>query len=315
MGAMVPVARWDEVEVEALSVGPMRGRWRDLATAAGSLRLGLVRGEIEPGARSSPVHRHGREEEFVFVLGGSGLSWQDGRTYELAAGDCVLHRANEEAHTLIASPGEALDVLIFGPREADEATHLPHAGVVRINEAWVAAMGGPEPWELEAAAGALPMPDAPSSPHERIVSLSQVPEEPAAHGPHAFVQRDLGVRLGSRSTGLRLTTIAAGHEGMPPHCHAAEEELFVVLSGSGMLLLGDQEWPVEAGAIVSRPAGTGVSHALRADPAGELVLLCYGERRPEDVVFYPRTGKALLRGLGVVVDARPEGAYWSYAAP
>jgi uncharacterized cupin superfamily protein len=88
-----------------------------------------------------------------------------------------------------------------------------------------------------------------------------------------------------------------------------------VLSGSGMLLLGDQEWPVEAGAIVSRPAGTGVSHALRADPAGELVLLCYGERRPEDVVFYPRTGKALLRGLGVVVDARPEGAYWSYAAP
>jgi uncharacterized cupin superfamily protein len=58
-----------------------------------------------------------------------------------------------------------------------------------------------------------------------------------------------------------------------------------------------------------------VSHGLRADPGGELVLLAYGERRPEDAVYYPRTGKALLRGLGVVVDARPEGEYWGYAAP
>ena len=312
---MVPVARWDGVEVEELAVGPMRGRYRDLGTAAGSRALGLIRGEIAPGARSTPAHRHGKEEEFVFVLGGSGLSWQDGATYELAPGDCVLHRVNAEAHTLIASPAEALDVLVFGPRATDEATHLPHAGVVRINEAWVAAMGGPDPWELEAAAGDLPMPEGPSPRHDRIVAVADVPEKADEHGPHRYAQRNFGVALGSESTGLRQITVAAGYEGFPPHCHAAEEELFVVLSGSGMLLLGDQEWPVEAGTVVSRPAGTGISHALRADSGADLVYLAYGERRPDEIVYYPRTGKAYLRGVGAIVDAGPTGGYWDFAAP
>jgi len=312
---MPAVAHIDEVEVEVLEVGPMRGHWRDLGTAAGSVAVGVVRGVIAPGARSTPVHRHGREEEFVVVLQGSGLSWQDGATFTIGPGDCVLHRAGEEAHTLIAGP-EGLDVLVWGPREADEATHLPHAGLVRIGETSVAALDGPHPWEREAAAGELPMPSGGPSPREQarnIVGLADVPAEPDEHGHHAYLERDFGETLGSRSTGLRHVTIPAGREGIPPHCHAAEEELFVVLAGAGSAWLDEAEHPVRAGSVIARPAGTGVCHHFVAGPESDLVYLAYGQRCRGEIVFYARSGVAYLKGVQRLVATEPMRGYWDFA--
>jgi uncharacterized cupin superfamily protein len=85
-----------------------------------------------------------------------------------------------------------------------------------------------------------------------------------------------------------------------------EEEIFVVLQGSGELLL----WPtgadepelraVQTGTTVARPPGTGVAHSFRAGDDG-LTLLAYGTRDPGDICYYPRSGKVYLRGLGVIV--------------
>ncbi len=85
----------------------------------------------------------------------------------------------------------------------------------------------------------------------------------------------------------------------PPHCHSAEEELFVVLDGSGSCLLGDEEHALRAGHVLSRPAGTGVTHALRGGPDG-LTFLAYGTRDTNDMAYFPRSGKIYWRGLGVI---------------
>ena len=313
---MPAVAQTEEIEIEEVLLGPMRARWRDLGTAAGSVGVGVVRGIIEPGARSTPQHRHGREEEFVFVLGGSGVSWQDDATYAIGPGDCLVHRVNEEAHTLVAGP-DGLDVLIYGMRETDEATHLPRAGIVRINETWADTPGPPDPWEREAALGDDDLPAQPSPRPDRIAALADVPAERNAHGPHDFVERDLGRHLGSVATGLCHLSVAPGRESWPPHCHAAEEELFVVLEGAGTLTLGDDEThPVRAGSVVARPAGSRVTHAFAAAAEEPLVYLAYGTRRPEDIVFYPRTGLASIRGIGRVVRTEPRPAsYWDLTSP
>ncbi len=59
---------------------------------------------------------------------------------------------------------------------------------------------------------------------------------------------------------------------MPPHCHSAEEEIFVVLEGDGQLLLweddGVAEHAVGPGSVVARPPGTGVAHAFRGGETG-----------------------------------------------
>ena len=60
------------------------------------------------------------------MLSGSGLSWQDGETFEVRAGDCIVHVANTKAHTLRGGD-DGLDVLVFGQRVAVELCNLPRA--------------------------------------------------------------------------------------------------------------------------------------------------------------------------------------------
>ena len=154
MGA-TPV-NWDEVPVRQVAVGPIEGAWRDLGSAAGTRELGLRRAQIAPGKRT-PAHTHSGEEEVFFVLAGSGLSWQGGVTYEVAAGDCLVHLIEGPAHTLVAGP-DGLDVLAFSERTASEACFLPRAKVSWLGSSWVTAGDTPHPFAQEAAAGDLELP-------------------------------------------------------------------------------------------------------------------------------------------------------------
>jgi uncharacterized cupin superfamily protein len=295
------LAHWDEVEGVRRDVGPMGVVRIDLGDAVGSRNVGLARLEVDPGKRTSPVHVELDEEEIFFVLGSSGLSWQDGKTYEIGPGDCVVHRVGEEAHTMIAGP-EGLDVLAFGERTNATATYLPRARVLRM-EVTIEVPKGPHPWEREATAGELELPE-PSARRENILNLADAPTF------FGGAVRGLGRAAGAIRTGLNHARLEAGADGAPPHCHSAEEEIFVVLEGEGTLTLmpspqralagvGIEEVPVRAGHVVSRPAGTGIAHVFRAGDAG-LTYLAYGTRDPSDIAYYPRSNKIFFRGVGLI---------------
>jgi uncharacterized cupin superfamily protein len=297
---------WDDVPVTRREAGQIAGDWQLLGRVAGSVTVGLNRIRIDAGARSTPVHRHAAEEEYFYVLGGSGLSWQDGQTYEIGPGDCILYLAGGEAHTLIA--GDAgLDVLVFGPRRDNMQTVLPRAGIARAGNAWAEVTDGPVHWEREAAAGELGVPE-PSGRPPTILHLDDVPVTGKEHGPVLHTRRDFGDNMGAETTGLGHLAVPPGRRSYPMHCHSAEEEMFVVLSGTGKLLLGDEEHPVRAGSVVARPPGTGVSHSFEAGDE-ELALLAYGTREPNDIAYYPDSNKVSFRGVGIIGRLEPLD-YW-----
>jgi uncharacterized cupin superfamily protein len=305
------VAHWDEVEREREELGPLASWTTDLGTAAGSVSVGVMRWEIDPGKRSTPAHVELAEEEISFVLGGAGLSWQfDGErtaTYEVGTGDCLVHRIGHEVHTLRAGPS-GLDVLAFGMRADPGGTWLPRAGVVRMPPTWVdAPADSPHPWEREAVAGELEFPE-PSERPSTIVSLEDVELDPESHSGYAGTWRELGRAAGSQRTGLNYVEVEAGMLGTPFHCHSAEEEIFVVLEGDGTLLLGDERISVRRGHVVARPPASRVAHAFEAGDGG-LTYLAYGTREPNDIAYYPRSNKIYWRGVGVM--ARVEKLdYW-----
>jgi uncharacterized cupin superfamily protein len=306
---------WDDVPVRQVAVGPIEGAWRDLGTAAGSRLLGLRRVRIEPGKRSTPAHTHSGEEELFFVLGGSGLSWQDGATYAVGAGDLLVHLVEGPAHTLVAGP-DGLDVLAFGERTASEACYLPRAKVAWLGASWVSAGDTPHPFVQEAAVGELEMPAEPSERPASIVNLAEVPAHEMKRGDCASSRRVLGAAAGAERTALRHFSVAASKLGAPPHCHGGGEELFVVLHGEGVYLeqapgaagWEPQEHPVKAGDVVSCLAGAGAAHAFRAGPGG-LTYLAYGNRDRNDTIWYPRSRKIWFTGLHVIGRVEPLG-YW-----
>jgi uncharacterized cupin superfamily protein len=291
------VTHWDEVEPVAIEGTQLRGtRWR-LGGAAGADRAGLSRYRLAAGERAMPAHVHADEEEIFYVLGGDGLSWQDGRTYAVRAGDCILHRAGAEVHTIVGA-GDGLDVLAFGSGSATGLTWLPRAGAWWNGPHWL-PHDGPDPFAAEEAAGPIELPEPEADRRATIVNLDDVAARGSRRGDVAGEWRRLGDAVGARGSILQHMVVEPGALSYPPHCHSAEEELFVVLDGSGSLLLGDDEHSVRAGSVVARPPGTGVAHAFRAGDE-PLTLLAYSDRDPNDICFYPRSGKVSLRGIKAI---------------
>jgi uncharacterized cupin superfamily protein len=289
-----------------LAVGHIKGIWRDPGREAGSRTVGLRRIEVAEGHFSTPAHDHGVDEEIFFVLAGEGLLWQDGDTYDVGSGDCIVHRPKRGPHTLCAASG-GLDVLVFGQRADASLTALPRAGVAWSFPRWVELGDGDSPFAREAAAGP---PECPPAKSERPRNLVALDEVPAIFNGRA---RPTGKAAGALATGLNYVVLANGENGAQAHCHSIEEELFVILEGSAVLELwprggdGPEEHELGRGDVISRPAGTGVAHALRPGPQG-VTYLAYGTHESNDMCFYPQSGRVSLRGLGIALRS-PEIDY------
>jgi uncharacterized cupin superfamily protein len=302
----VKIASLYEGRAGELAIGHIKGVWHDLGREAGARTVGLRRIEVADGHFSTPAHEHGAEEEIFYVLAGEGLLWQDGKTYAIETGDCIVHRPKRGPHTLRAGSG-GLDVLVFGQRLDPSLTALPRAGVAWSFPRWVALADGDSPFAREAAAGPPECPEPESERPSNVVALLDVPTIFDGRARRA------GKAAGALATGLNHVVLSADARGAPAHCHSQEEEIFVVLAGDGVLELwaggesSPEEHPLRPGDVISRPAGTGVAHALRPSAQG-ITYLAYGTREPNDMCFYPQSGRVSLRGLGIALRA-PEIDY------
>ena len=285
---------WDDVEPQRRDLGHLHGEWTDLGRAAGSVGVGVRRVRLAPGEVPTPAHVHGADEEIFFVIAGSGLSWQDGETYEVRARDCLVHLPLGKAHTLRAGH-EGLDVLAYGHRTRIGGGYLPNAGIYWLFPAWAEAGGGAHPFEREPE---IDWP-APSPRPPNIVNVDEVEAETWEDRDSGSTVHALGAAAGSVRTGFHYEVVPPGKLNAPPHMHSAEEEIFVVLDGEGTLLLADEEHKLCRGHVVAFPPGKRVAHTFRADDK-LLTLLVYGTREPNDICYYPRSNTFSLRGIGLI---------------
>ena len=281
----------------------MDATWQRLGGEAGAKTVGLNRVRVAPGKLPTPPHSHGASEELYYILGGSGLAWQDEQVHEIRPGDCVVHRADEHEHTLIAGPG-GLDYLVYGTNYPTEFGWLPRSNAIRIGWPWVEGRTD-DPWDVEAQQPPLAYGEAAERP-DNIVNLDDVERHKGDSGPWA----SLAGTAGAEQSGLNWRQLGPGEPSSVPHCHSEDEEVFVVLEGDGNLELwpspltaaqGEEreDIPVRTGHVVARPASSRTSHCFRAGPDG-MTLLIYGTRRPNDVCYYPRSNKLFWRGLGMI---------------
>jgi len=196
----VSIAHWDEVEKHHRAKGPMDATWSRLGDAAGAKGVGVNRIEIAPGKLATPPHSHGASEEIYYVLGGSGLVWQDEEVCEVGPGDCIVQLANNFEHTLRGGP-DGLDLVRRLPELASPSARRARSILVARAIAyatWAAVSGGRSAAALgeEAVAVARETGD-PAAIADALMSLSMAKvytgggREPLRRGARALPRRRL----------------------------------------------------------------------------------------------------------------------------
>ncbi len=101
---------------------------RQLSDLTGLTQFGVHLLTLMPGHESAEYHRHLYEEEFVYVLSGTGSVTIGERASEIGPGDFIGFPRGGEAHT-VQNTGEApLELLVGGQRLEHDVCEYPRIG-------------------------------------------------------------------------------------------------------------------------------------------------------------------------------------------
>ena len=104
----------------------MRGT--QLARSVGLKRTGVNFIRVPAGRESFVYHSHRYEEEWMYILAGSGVALIDGQEFPIAAGDFLGFPTPSVAHLLRNTGGEDLVYLAGGENREFEVADFPSLG-------------------------------------------------------------------------------------------------------------------------------------------------------------------------------------------
>lgn len=106
--------------------------------------------------------------------------------------------------------------------------------------------------------------------HPNVCNLRELDLAEESHGDrYSAAHAMIGRLIGSRQLGCRFTEIAPGNTAWPYHRHHGNEELFVILEGSGTLRIGDAEVEVGREDVVEYPDSGHFAVFAGAPPGGK----------------------------------------------
>ena len=120
-----------------------------------------------------------------------------------------------------------------------------------------------------------------------IAHRDEVEEHRAAKGEMDAVWQMLGRAAGTKGVGVNRVRVAPGKLPTPPHSHGASEEIYFVLSGSGLAWQDGEVHEVRPLDCVIQTADH-FEHTFVAGPDG-LEFLVYGTRHPTEIGWLPRS--------------------------
>ncbi len=97
----------------------------------------------------------------------------------------------------------------------------------------------------------------------------------------------------ARKLGASIDTVPPGKRSCPYHFHHAQEEMFVVLEGSGTLRVAGEMLPLRTGDVVFIPPGPEYPHQIINTSAEPLKYLSISTRESPEICEYPDSGKYL----------------------
>jgi uncharacterized cupin superfamily protein len=291
------------------------GGVRNVGTWGGGHPFDLQIRRLPAGAAVCPFHLHLTQWEMFVVLAGNGTVRTTEARTEIKTGDVFFHPPGTP-HQLTNTGATELEVLIITDNplldgcyypDSDKWALRPPMKVFRMTEA--------DYFDGEDAAAAKPddYKPAPTPPPPPAAPFAQRKLHPNALVWEEFASpkkkfrgwsKELSIALGAKRntpTGLgghpfdlELQKLAPGETGCPFHSHAAQWELYFLLSGTATVRANQETHTLRAGDVVLHPPGE--AHQIRnASAADDLLFYVVADNPPVDYWHYPDSGKWGLR--------------------
>jgi uncharacterized cupin superfamily protein len=121
---------------------------------------------------------------------------------------------------------------------------------------------------------------------------------PMEHFVRAPLYETMGGRLArgtaAQKLGCSTDTLPPGKRSCPYHFHYAQEEMFIMLEGSGTLRVAGELLPIGAGDVICIPAGPQYPHQIINTSDAPLKYLSVSTRELPEICEYPDSGKYIL---------------------
>ena len=124
----------------------------------------------------------------------------------------------------------------------------------------------------------------------------------------------IGPLIGAKDLGYSYDIVPPGKRSCPFHSHRAEEEMFFVIRGEGLLRYGSETRRIRAGDVICCPTGgPETAHQIVNDSDADLAYLSISTRMPAEVCEYPDSKKVGAYGGGLrhMTSTDADVDYWT----
>jgi uncharacterized cupin superfamily protein len=245
--------------------------------------MGVWMRSFEPGFAGTHRHFHEVEEEWAYVLSGSGVVRIGPLRIDVRAGHFVGFPPGPRPHHFVAGGTEPMVLLEGGERRPDEDSGC----YVDIGRRWLPGR------KFVDAAEPPPAEEGDPGQCVHVDDLAIVDYQHSVDAGARRVMRSLRRSTGLVRQAVRWTRVAVGDRSTAYHTHDRTDEWVYILEGRAHVRSGEDHFEVSAGNFVGHPAG-GPAHVM--EPISELTYLMGGQIDPDDVVIYPEAGVQRRRG-------------------
>jgi uncharacterized cupin superfamily protein len=258
------------------NAGNVRARVRSVGDTAGLTRMGVWLRTVQPGDAGTARHFHDVEEEWAFVLAGTGVARIGPHRVDVRAGSFVGFPPGPAPHHFIATGDAPLVLLEGGERRPTE-----DAGwYVDLGIRWKAG-------KREETSDAPPPETGDPRQHVHLDAIRpktyQHDMDPKSNRQYKTLHGPVG--LGRQA--VKWSIVAPGAHSTAYHTHDRTDEWLYILRGKAVARVGDARFEVSAGDFIAHPAGS-AAHSMT--PTTELEYLMGGMIDDTDVVTYPDAG-------------------------
>ncbi len=314
----IPSLDWEQAKSPT---GKFHSFFRNVSLALGGVRnTGLWGGghpfdlqvrRLPSGASVCPYHMHLAQWEFFIVLNGLGTVRTPEGLTSIKPGDVFFHPPFAP-HQLTANIGNSLEVLIVTDNPALDACYYPDSNkwglrppmkVFRMTEtdyfdgedALLPVAGAYQPPPSPPPAAIAPFAQRKLHPDDLAWEAWDSPQK-KFHGESKELSIALGAKrntppgLGGHPFDVELSKLLPGGVGCPFHSHAAQWEMFVIVSGTATIRTAEGKHTFHADDVILQPP----QHAHQISNGSDtedLVFYLIADNPPVDYWHYPDSNK------------------------